>query len=238
MKRNGYSAAWFFTILVIVSLLYSCDLFKFQNDKSIPTRDNEYDPGAENYVGVNLLNPGDRSRINSKTPSFSWNEHPETSTYHLLVDDDYSFTSPVIDIDTLSSNTFTAPSELVQGITYFWKVNTINSEGAYGIWSQVYEFSIQDLLSGGIVTPQDGSNRSSFRFSIDYFDEKAAEPETAYLFINTARYIMHIEAGRASDGKYVYETSLNADTIYQYYYEFEFPDNSTLRYPNSGYLQV
>jgi hypothetical protein len=63
----------------------------------------------------------------NNTPKFDWSLSPGADNYHLIVDNDNTFGSPVIDI-WLVENTYTPTTELPTG-NYYWKVTAKDAAG-------------------------------------------------------------------------------------------------------------
>ena len=88
-----------------------------------------------------LYSPSNGSTINDNTPTFDWNDPTYATGYHLQVDDDDSFTTPVLEVTNLSQSTYTATYELENGI-YFWRVRAKNSASVWGNWSLTWSFTV------------------------------------------------------------------------------------------------
>lgn len=83
--------------------------------------------------------PSDGSTITASKPNFQWTDPAGASTFNILVDNNSNFGSPEID-QTVSTNSFTPASDLLEG-TYYWKVMAENTAGS-SPWSSTWDFSI------------------------------------------------------------------------------------------------
>ncbi len=104
-----------------------------------------------------LISPENGGFTNDNTPDLSW-DTIGASRYELLVDDDSSFSSPLIHEDNITSTTYTATVTLQDG-EYYWRVAAYDSMNNLLGWSNPSTFTVdtqaptQPLLSG----PQDGT---------------------------------------------------------------------------------
>lgn len=85
-----------------------------------------------------LTSPG--STTTDTTPTFQWSSVNDPSTpvtYRLQVDNNPDFSSPKLNISSLSSNSYTIPagSALSTGTTYSWRVRAVDGAGNVGPWS-------------------------------------------------------------------------------------------------------
>jgi hypothetical protein len=87
-----------------------------------------------------LISPGNGTTTSDTTPSFDWSTSSGATLYQIQVDDSSSFTSPVIDANTSSSN-YTPGSGLSNG-TYYWRVRAQNSSGMWSAWSSRWTVTI------------------------------------------------------------------------------------------------
>lgn len=82
----------------------------------------------------------------TKTPLFEWSSPHNAHSYELIVDDDSSFSSPVIGRADLSDSHYTPAVGLSDG-KYYWKVRARNNAG-WGGWSATRSFTVD---TGGLV---------------------------------------------------------------------------------------
>ncbi|NIK69474.1 carbohydrate binding domain-containing protein [Paenibacillus sp. BK720] len=66
----------------------------------------------------------------SVLPTFSWNASSNAASYTLVVADNSSYTSPVINAGGLTSTSYAAGSALAYNKTYYWKVTAVNGTGS------------------------------------------------------------------------------------------------------------
>ena len=105
-----------------------------------------------------LSAPSNGSTTSDNTPYFDWSEPAYAHRYELIVDDNSSFLSPIINPTDLSSSSYTAPSSLNDTL-YYWKVRAKNSSDNWGNWSAPWHFTVStgSSISAGTVTPGGGT---------------------------------------------------------------------------------
>jgi len=102
-----------------------------------------------------LIYPAANAVLNNTIVSFDWNDVQNASEYELIVDNDISFSSPIFNIENLStSNSF--PGVSFYNETYYWKVRAKNNSGLWGNWSSVYIFTITSIPQLNYVNPDNG----------------------------------------------------------------------------------
>lgn len=75
-----------------------------------------------------LLSPAAGATNVSLLPDFAWDESWLSGHYHLVVDDDMDFSSPVINVSGLINPSYTGISEALQiDTTYYWTVKAANA---------------------------------------------------------------------------------------------------------------
>jgi len=78
---------------------------------------------------------------NDNTPTLDWNDVANTSTYHIQIDDDADFGSPIVDDDTLTDSTYIVTSPLPEGGIY-WRVKSKDQTGNESSFSGADSFTI------------------------------------------------------------------------------------------------
>lgn len=82
-------------------------------------------PGA-----FTLSSPASGATGQSVLPAFGWNASSNAASYTLVVADNSSYTSPVINASGLTSTSYTPGSALAYNKTYYWKVTAVNGTGS------------------------------------------------------------------------------------------------------------
>ncbi|MEJ2629469.1 MAG: hypothetical protein P8078_13070, partial [bacterium] len=115
-----------------------------------------------------LLSPSNNSALNDTTPSFDWYDISDASMYELEVDSDSLFPHPVIDLDTLTTSSYTATNALSY-FTYYWRVRAQDNQGNWGEWSDIWNFTIDSEAPSipSLTLPEDSSTISD---NTPYFD--------------------------------------------------------------------
>jgi len=107
-------------------------------------------------IAPTLVGPANGMISPDPAPSLSWNTVQYGTSYRIQVDDNSTFSSPVFDSTTASSNQSTTP--LADG-AYYWRVCAINAAHTAGPWSTPWRFTVQQPLAGipDLVSPDDAS---------------------------------------------------------------------------------
>ncbi|UCE39151.1 MAG: PQQ-binding-like beta-propeller repeat protein [Thermoplasmata archaeon] len=115
--------------------------------------------GTSGYVNKKpyppkLYSPLNTQVITSPSPRFDWSDAVDKDgyieSYIIEIDDDPYFNSPeYTQIDITETHYF--PSFISDG-TYFWHVRAKDNEGAYSIWSETWEFTIDTINDPPVVT--------------------------------------------------------------------------------------
>lgn len=121
----------FLIIIIIVMMILSCDGWEWGDGPICPAEDEP--------ITVTLISPADGVTVTTVTPTFEWEADGTASVYHLMIDDDEDFGSPVVDKDDISGTSYTLSGiggeYLESGITYYWKVRAQDSGGTWWDWS-------------------------------------------------------------------------------------------------------
>ena len=124
-----------------------------------------------------LYSPADGATIADNTPTFDWSEPAGAAGYHIQVDDNSNFSSPVMD-QYPSASTYTPSSALADG-GYYWRVQAKSASDVWGDWSDVWSFTID--TGGGNEppnTPSTPGGPSTGDVGISYeFTSSATDPD-------------------------------------------------------------
>jgi hypothetical protein len=185
------------------------------------------------------ISPAVGTRINDNTPDFRWGA-VVASRYELLVDDDSSFSSPLIHEDNITNTTYTATVTLQDG-EYYWRVAAYDSTNSLLGWSDPSTFTVDTqapsppLLSGpqnGTVLstldatfqwtePEQGvkydiqiDNENSFATPYVDVDTSRTDNSYAYTFGRNGTYYWHVRAkdvaGNASEWSDTFALTIRA----------------------------
>ena len=86
-----------------------------------------------------LLSPPNNSATVDTTPKFDWQDSPGATEYHIQIDNDINFSSPIVDDNNRKSSTFTPASNLTDGL-YYWHVKL--KDGIWGNWCSTWSVTI------------------------------------------------------------------------------------------------
>jgi len=85
-----------------------------------------------------LSSPADGAQNQETSIQLQWNDAADAASYHLQVADEASFSSPFVDIDSLSSTSYTLAG-LSSNTTYYWRLSADNACGI-GTFSAAFSF--------------------------------------------------------------------------------------------------
>ena len=89
-----------------------------------------------------LAAPSDGNVTIDSTPLLSWEDIPGSSTYHLEVNTNNTFTgTSVCDEPNLIDFSYQVLTPLLDGTTCFWRVSTKNEDGISGEWGPTWSFT-------------------------------------------------------------------------------------------------
>ena len=103
-----------------------------------------------NYAAPIPSAPVDGAQRVSRTPSFTWSAVPGSASYRIMVAANQTDLplGPWVDVctkcvinATSATTSFTAPSQLASGTSYFWQVKVQGPSGEPGTWSQQAGFA-------------------------------------------------------------------------------------------------
>lgn len=95
-------------------------------------------PGA-----FNLLSPSDGANIATRTPLLDWSDATFVDTYRVIVDDQQTLTTPVIDQAGLTATSYQVlPGVLLNNTRYYWQVQAINGAGSTNSTPAVATFAV------------------------------------------------------------------------------------------------
>jgi hypothetical protein len=117
-------------ITITAAMFYSCE----SNDDTIISN-------TPSSTVPQLLSPENNSSVSTLTPSFDWNDFPNSVSYSLQVSLNPSYTSLIIDTAGLSVSEYNSPSEILNDSTsYYWRVKSISANDTTQ-WSNSFSFS-------------------------------------------------------------------------------------------------
>jgi predicted phage tail protein len=115
-----------------------------------------------------LSSPASNALLTNTSPTLTWKASTVTvgaaalANYHIQVDDNADFSSPLYDDNSLTGSTYPISTPLADNKTYYWRVRAINTSGEISSWSSTFSFRtvlVQPMLSA----PDNGSTPTSLR---------------------------------------------------------------------------
>ena len=102
--------------------------------------------------------PKNKASMNDTTPYFKWTLVTGAVKYQLVVDNNVSFGSPVLNLQNITPTWYTMTSPLPQG-TYYWRVRAMDSKSVWGRWSYIFRFTVDTVAPGVpvLLTPLNGA---------------------------------------------------------------------------------
>jgi hypothetical protein len=143
------------------------------------------------------FDPNNGEEVASLTPTLIWNpatdpddpsplcqqtDAPATLRYIVQLSTSNSFTPVAHQYTTPAGQaTFAVPDELTDLTRWYWRVGSLDDEGAQSAWSITQYFDIDThntdpWLSGGGVTPVYGGLMTTYTFSVVYTDAEDDDP--------------------------------------------------------------
>jgi hypothetical protein len=105
------------------------------------------------YLKPHLLTPTNLYQT-GLYPIYSWTPVPGAARYKIEIDDEPSFTAPLIETFNTANTTYAPQSKYIGTEYYYWRVTPIDGGGELGMTSDVYEFqSLYDSLAPILVYP-------------------------------------------------------------------------------------
>jgi hypothetical protein len=91
------------------------------------------------------LSPGDGAIVGDDMPTFDWSSVAGAVKYHLQVDNNPAFSSPLIDV-SLVVTSYTPAADLADD-SYVWRVRARDEVGEWSEWSSPWAFTIRTTYS-------------------------------------------------------------------------------------------
>jgi hypothetical protein len=89
-------------------------------------------------------------------------------------------------------------------------------------------------LSDGKVVPDSGGSATDFYYYVDYYDGEGDVPDTTYVYIDNAAYVMSLYTGEGYEGTYRYGPKLFKAGSHDFYFSFNDGYNDIVRLPSAG----
>ncbi len=112
-----------------------------------------------------LLFPTNGEYVNNSSPTLDWSDVDGATTYHLMVDNDSNFTSPLVNDPSLTVSQYSL-SDLTDQV-YYWKVRSKDGTNS-SPWSTPYSFTV-DTVTPSFVTLTTPDNNEGLAVDQPYF---------------------------------------------------------------------
>ena len=164
---------------------------------------------------VVLSNPEDEAVEILLQPEFSWEAANAAETYHLQVDDESNFISPVIDAEGIEDTHYQTTSDLDTNTTYYWRVRGVNQQED-GDWSDNFQFS---TISGSpsrvnLTSPENEEENISLQPELSWEDADGAETYRLQLDDNSEFSDPLVDESDLENTKFEVQTELDNLTTY------------------------
>lgn len=106
-------------------------------------------------TSLDLTEPPNGTVTNNNMSAFGWSDITNATAYHLQIDDNSDFSSPVINDSTLTSSMYTPSAPLADALCY-WRVRARTAFSGWSNWSYAWNLTIDTqppLFSGTTVWP-------------------------------------------------------------------------------------
>ena len=126
-----------------------------------------------------LITPGNGSILNINQPIFKWNYKDIDSVsqlaFQVLISNNHSFDKILFDCGEqyTSNQSWQFPNTILGEGKWYWKVRTKDSDGDWGFYSSVYEFTIDSEVPKSIINEP---KNNSFYNSLNTIFGKAYDP--------------------------------------------------------------
>ncbi|MCP4581781.1 MAG: hypothetical protein GY839_09185 [candidate division Zixibacteria bacterium] len=133
--------------------LYEGILHMSSNDLDYPSVEIpvHFTVSSSTLQSPSLISPPNGDESIDLTPTLTWSDVSEATVYHLQVDDNSNFSSPVYENASLTGQSYTFPSNLATG-QYYWHVRCSDGE-QWSVYSSTWNFTLATLQSPTLVSP-------------------------------------------------------------------------------------
>lgn len=169
-------------------------------------------PGAFNQTA-----PASNATSVSVTPSFTWDASANATSYALVVSTNSDYSSPAINVNNLSSTSYTPSTALATSTKYYWKVTASNAVGSQGASNAGISFTTAAPTPPGaftLVAPVDGATNVSVTPGFSWNASSGATSYTLVVSINSNYSSPAINVSNLTSTSYTPATALTSNTKY------------------------
>jgi hypothetical protein len=110
-------------------------------------------------IAPSLVSPSNGATSVSIKPDFDWGASTGGTaplTYEIKVDDNILFTSPNVDVTSISDSNYSYTTGLTPATTYYWKVRALDAGSAYSDWATTQSFTTAPFVAPTFTMPTSG----------------------------------------------------------------------------------
>jgi photosystem II stability/assembly factor-like uncharacterized protein len=163
-----------------------------------------------------LISPANGVSSVTLTPLIDWSDITGATTYNVQVATNSSFTTPVIDLSSLSSSQYQVASGFLQANTlYYWRASASNSNGTSN-WATEWNFTtLAAPNTPNLISPTNGSNILTTTPTLDWSDVTGAISYTVQAATDTNFINLVINQSGLTVSQYnIPSSTLTGNTIY------------------------
>ena len=170
---------------------------------------------ASSLSAINLISPTDNALNQSLSPTFNWQTSAGASNYHIQISINNNLSSPIIDIDAITTTSYRHPNSLQPQTTYYWRVRAENNSNV-GPWSEIRSFTTEasSLSAINLISPADNALNQPFSPTFNWQPSAGASNYHIQISINNNLFSPIIDTDAITTTSYRYLNSLQPQTTY------------------------
>ena len=173
--------------------------------------------------------PSNGSTIIDTTPPLDWEDVLGAIGYHVQVNTNNSFTgTSIADDTTLIQSDYQVGTPLSNNTIYYWRVKIKNTDGVWGDWSSIWEFSVE-LEIPSSPSPSSGSTICNTTPLLDWEDISSTDGyhiQVSEVIDFSSAIIESHDTLAASESEYQIVTPLANNTTY--YWRVKIKDTNSI----------
>ncbi len=132
-----------YILLLFILFVTACDFFNMEFNNPVDKESDSYQ-GFKTVADITKIKSSPESDlITSDTKlTFNWSSIAETLNYHIQISRTDDFTASILDLSTLTINSYSLTTTLSDSTSYYWHVKQKDKNGTWSNWSSTFNFSI------------------------------------------------------------------------------------------------